>query len=218
MISLWNDKPFAWLRSALDTHEISQLRVAGALNGAAGRRLGLTASLIDGIRPITEAIQKRFERYEPVRVVSFSKTNKSNWQVPWHQDRVIAVEKKAEVNGFSNWSNKNGQWHCEPLIDVLEDMLFVRVFLDSCDEKSGGMEFAAGSHVEGLVSSAQAMPTAERYQSEIETADAGDILILPMLTLHRSRPAMLPNSRRVLRIDFARNELPTSLSWCDYSS
>jgi len=54
--------------------------------------------------------------------------------------------------------------------------------------------------------------------NEIEEAEAGDILVLPMLTLHRSRPADTVKNRRVLRIDYARDALPEPLQWVDYVS
>ncbi|WP_143831354.1 phytanoyl-CoA dioxygenase family protein [Octadecabacter temperatus] len=149
-------------------------------------------------------------------MVSFSKTNDANWQVPWHQDRVILVRDRMNVSGFTNWSNKVGQWHCQPPSDVLEDMLFVRVFLDSCDAQSGGMEFAVGSHANGIVPASEAATNADRFPTSIETAEAGDILVLPMLTLHRSVPAKAPNGRHVLRLDFARSALPEPMLWSDF--
>ena len=66
----------------------------------------------------------------PVRTVSFNKSQRANWGVPWHQDRVIAVNDKVETEGYRNWTKKSGTWHCEPPLSVLENMLFVRVHLD----------------------------------------------------------------------------------------
>lgn len=214
---LWKDTPFVWLRSALNLEEIAKLQRVGAMAGGAGRRLGTSPDVAAAVQPVTKAIEQSFSGYFPVRVVSFSKTENANWQVPWHQDRVIAVENKVELDGFSNWSKKSGHWHCEPPLAVLGNMLFVRVFLDDCDETKGGMEFAVGSQTNGLVPSARASDFAQKFPTEIETANAGDILVLPMLTLHRSRPTTQPSTRRTLRVDFARDSLPSPLQWNNLS-
>src|SRR4051794_1322132 len=44
----------------------------------------------------------------PVRAVLFDKTATMNWSLPWHQDRVIAVRERMEVEGFGPWSRKHG--------------------------------------------------------------------------------------------------------------
>ena len=218
MSSFWEKRPYVWMRQALNVDEVSKLQGAGQLDGAAGRRLGAEGVINGAIAPVTRAINLQFGGYQPVRVVSFAKTDDANWQVPWHQDRVIAVQEKADIDGFGNWSKKSDQWHCEPPVQILEDMLFVRVFLDPCNAETGGMEFSVGSHVAGLIPFGDAVEMSEAYLNEIEEAEAGDILVLPMLTLHRSRPAETVNNRRVLRIDYARDALPEPLHWIDYVS
>ena len=50
----------------------------------------------------------------PVRLVGFDKTAQANWGVPWHQDRVITVAERHDLPGYTNWSRKSDQWHCEP--------------------------------------------------------------------------------------------------------
>jgi hypothetical protein len=77
------------------------------------------------------------------------------------------------------------------------------------------MEIAAGSHVKGLVPLAEAEGVARRYPGEVCLARRGDILVLPMLTLHRSLPARDPRPRRTLRIDMADFALPAPLAWTE---
>ena len=113
----------------------------------------------------------------------------------------------------TNWSRKGGVWHCESPTAQLAGMLFVRVHLDRNTEANGAMEIALGSHREGAVPAATAAATAERYPSEICEADPGDILVLSMLTLHRSRPSRSDAPRRVIRVDYAAGSLPGGLEW-----
>ncbi len=149
----------------------------------------------------------------PVRIVAFNKSSGTNWGVPWHQDRVIAVEERREVEGFSNWSQKAGVWHCEPPLNLLEHILFVRVHLDDTDAESGAMEVARGSHKAGKVKAADAAEVAARYPLEVCTAKRGDVLVLKMLTLHRSGVAKQARARREVRVDFASFALPAPLNW-----
>lgn len=213
----WAATDHVWFRNALSQVEVKHLQNVGGGDARAGQRLGPERAIVSALDPVARAIAAQFAGYYPVRLVSFTKSNDTNWQVPWHQDRVIAVKDRAHIAGYSNWSKKGGDWHCEPPVDILDDMLFVRVFLDRCDADNGGMEFARGSHAAGLVASDLAAQTAQAYDCDVEVAAAGDILVLPMLSLHRSRPTVSPNGRRrVLRLDFARSDLPTPLEWMDY--
>jgi hypothetical protein len=148
------------------------------------------------------------------RVVWFRKDARANWGVPWHQDRVIAVDERHDVPGFTNWSRKGAHWHCQPPMDLFRHMRFVRVHLDDCNAENGAMEVARGSEAQGLVPEVDAAAIAGRYPTEICSACRGDIQVLPMLVLHRSRPATLDAPRRALRLDYALTDLPFPLAWC----
>src|SRR5262245_19978769 len=60
---------------------------------------------------------------QPVRAVLLDKTPATNWSVPWHQDRTIAVAERVEVAGFGPWTVKSGLLHVAPPFDVLAAML-----------------------------------------------------------------------------------------------
>ncbi|MEM8653559.1 MAG: phytanoyl-CoA dioxygenase family protein [Pseudomonadota bacterium] len=149
----------------------------------------------------------------PVRAVGFDKRAGSNWAVPWHQDRVIAVKDRRAVSGFSGWSQKAGVWHCSPPLEVLRPMLFLRLHLDACSAENGVMEIALGSHHAGLVAAFEAAQVAGRYTTEVTEAAAGDVLVLSMLVLHRSCPSGVDAPRRTLRVDLADRGLPCELVW-----
>ncbi len=150
----------------------------------------------------------------PVRLVAFNKSSDANWGVPWHQDRVIAVAQMVECTGYGNWVSKGGFWHCEPPLKLLARMLFVRIHIDPCDELNGAMEVALGSHKLGFVAASSAGSAAETLPTELCKADPGDVLIVKALTLHRSRAAAQPSSRRALRVDYAnRCDLDPRLQW-----
>ncbi len=184
--------------------------------GTAGRRLDFSDTLKAALSDdgsLLQAVRRMAPEATPVRVVAFNKSERANWGVPWHQDRVIAVSDRAEVEGYHNWTQKSGTWHCEPPRSVLDEMLFVRLHLDDADHSNGGMEIAVGSHKAGVVPSTQAEDVAKTYPVETCNAKRGDVLVLKMLILHSSKPARVQSGRRVLRIDFASSELCWPLSW-----
>ncbi|MCB1337935.1 MAG: phytanoyl-CoA dioxygenase family protein [Maritimibacter sp.] len=163
--------------------------------------------------PLGHAIAGLAPGARPVRLVAFDKRPEANWVVPWHQDRVIAVRARAEVPGFTAWSRKGDTWHCEPPETILAAMLFVRVHLDDQDDRNGAMQIAPGSHRLGKVPAAEAARRAEEIGGLSCAAARGDVLVLDMLTLHRSLPSTSSAPRRTLRIDYAATDLPPPLEW-----
>jgi hypothetical protein len=57
-----------------------------------------------------------------VRILAFDKTPETNWGVPWHQDRTVAVKRRVDVDGFGPWSVKAGMPHVVPPEALLEAM------------------------------------------------------------------------------------------------
>ena len=202
-----------WLRTALTDCDLEGLATVGSTDDKPGARLALTDTVRHALAPVTAKMNRLVAGMSPVRVVAFDKTAQTNWALPWHQDRIIAVKARHAVAGYENWSQKHGVWHCEPPEAVLAQMLFVRVHLDDGDADTGAMEIATGSHMAGVVDAKQAATVAQGYPHEVCEAQRGDILVLPMLTLHRSLAASLPATRRVLRIDYAASLLPPPLAW-----
>lgn len=205
-----------WLRAALPEEDLERLDPL-ARPGRPGTRLDAGAA-VDVLGPsgrLGRTLSALWPGMRPVRLVAFSKDSEANWGVPWHQDRVIAVRDRAEGPGFAAWSSKGGAWHCEPPLALLEGMLFVRVHLDPATPSNGPMEIALGSHRQGVVAAAEAEALAGTCACEACLGERGDVLVLKMLTLHRSRPSRDGQPRRALRVDYAAGDLPAPLAWAD---
>jgi hypothetical protein len=204
-----------WLRNALDDHELAALDKITEAGGRPGGRLDWAQpEAAAALAPVTDRIRANaLPGARLTRVVWFNKDASANWGVPWHQDRIIAVAARQELQGFTNWSQKAGIWHCEPPVEIFATMRFVRVHLDDCNAENGAMEIALGSERTGGVPESAAAETAAGFPSELCTAERGDIQILPMLVLHRSRPSQSATPRRALRLDFASQSLPPPLEW-----
>ena len=204
-----------WFRNALDQAALARIdRIAEAADRPGGRPDWTAPDLAQALAPVTDLLrQHALPGARLVRVTWFTKDARTNWGVPWHQDRIIAVAAREDLPGFGNWSRKSGVWHCEPPPSVFDQMRFVRLHLDACDAANGAMEIALGSEAAGVVPEAMAAATAARYPTEICTAARGDVQVLPMLVLHRSRPAQNSAPRRALRLDFTATDLPAPLAW-----
>jgi ectoine hydroxylase-related dioxygenase (phytanoyl-CoA dioxygenase family) len=150
-----------------------------------------------------------------VRSILFTKSPEANWQVAWHQDLAIAVQQRADVDGFVSWSMKDGVPHVQPPAHILEGMLSVRLHLDRADENNGALWLSPGSHRLGRIPAGEAASAADRLGKQICTVNAGDALLFRPLTLHASRKVVVENPRRVIHLEFANVTLPAPLSWAE---
>lgn len=148
-----------------------------------------------------------------VRILAFDKTPASNWGVQWHQDRTIAVRRRADVPGFGPWSEKAGTPHVEPPQAMLEQMLTLRLHIDDCGSANGPLKVVPGSHRLGRVPARKVLMLGLSGEPMVCTAGAGDIVAMKALTVHASSPAETPGHRRVLHLDFSAADLPPPLEW-----
>lgn len=147
------------------------------------------------------------------RILAFDKTPAANWGVSWHQDRVIAVERRVEADGFGPWSVKAGVPHVEPPLWLLEGMFSLRLHLDDCGTENGPLKIIPGSHLLGRLPIRDVLDLGARSPAMICTASAGGVLAMKALTVHASDPAAAPAHRRVLHLDFTTADLPPPLEW-----
>ena len=205
-----------WMRHALGEGDLARLERACGTGGAPGRRLDWNDDLLDAVGPagrLTQLADALLPGAFAVRIVAFNKSRAANWQVPWHQDRVIAVRDKHAIGGFTAWTRKAGTWHVEPPIDLLQGMIFARVHLDDTDTGNGCLELALGTHMQGWVAAHRAADVARSAPLEQCHGRRGDVLFVKALTLHRSAPSQRQASRRTLRIDYCAKPLPRPLEW-----
>ncbi len=210
-----------WVRKSLSDTSIAAFDMVADLGAKVGKRLRPGPVLANGLsntgelsKILSKLAPSQPSSLVPVRVIAFNKTQDNNWGVPWHQDRVIAVAERHDVVGFGNWSQKSGLWHCEPPVEILDQMFFVRIHLDDADKENGVMRIAVGSHQKGVVPVSCTDEVVKSCVIEDCVAMRGDILILKMLMLHSSLPSKVSIPRRVLRVDYAPSRLlPKPLEW-----
>jgi ectoine hydroxylase-related dioxygenase (phytanoyl-CoA dioxygenase family) len=148
-----------------------------------------------------------------VRSLLFDKNASANWKVPWHQDLSIAVKERRDVPGFGPWSTKAGVVHVQPPIEVLENMLTVRLHLDDCGLDNGPLRLIAESHKLGVIDMGAIARLWARMSTTACTVERGGVLLMRPLLLHASSPAVNPRNRRVIHLEFAADDLPGGLKW-----
>jgi len=148
-----------------------------------------------------------------VRGILFDKNNAANWKVIWHQDISIAIKEKFETPGYGPWTQKAGVPHVQPPAEVLERMLTVRLHLDDCHANNGPLKVLSGSHLEGKLHAAAIVQWRDRANETICTVPRGGALLMKPLLLHASSPAVVPEHRRVIHLDFAAHPLANGLQW-----
>lgn len=153
--------------------------------------------------------------FKLVRSILFNKSSATNWQVAWHQDLAIAVNGHHEFEGYSSWSVKEGIVHVQPPVQILEQMLTVRLHLDPANDKNGALWVSPGSHHSGRLRASDAARVAERNGKYLCAVSAGDALLFRPLILHASRKAASAQPRRVLHFEFAAAPLPLPLAWSE---
>jgi len=211
---LLQDGGYHWIRQNLSANDIAALRsVFIAKNNQRLILANQSGEFRAALWNITQCVRSVMPEAKPVRAIAFNKSHDENWAVSWHQDRIISVREKKNTEGYSNWSRKAGVWHCEPPLDILEKILAVRIHLDDATDQTGALEILEASHKFGKVTADKTKSTIKQCKPIMCEAQTGDILIMKMLMLHRSKPSLSARPRRAIRLDYSAVNLPTPLNW-----
>ncbi|MGC2112224.1 MAG: phytanoyl-CoA dioxygenase family protein, partial [Candidatus Korobacteraceae bacterium] len=152
------------------------------------------------------------EGYFAVRAILFNKNRNANWKVAWHQDAVVPVKFRSEMQGWGPWSVKLGVPHVRPPASILEKMVTVRIHLDDCGVDNGPLRILPGTHLRGVLSDAEIEALSKK--NEIVCAvQCGDVVLMRPLTVHASSAALSATSRRIVHIEFAVDELAAPIQW-----
>lgn len=208
---------FAIVERVLDTKEIQALLSTLGFVESAGRRGLLSVPEVAEIarsNPLLDLVRPHLQSEPfPVRAIYFDKSQDKNWLVAWHQDLTIALRERVETEGFAPWSIKDDVPHVQPPVNLLEQMLTVRLHLDDADESNGALRVLPGSHRLGRLSAVQIQELRSKKPECLCAVDAGDALLMRPLLLHASRRSSSERHRRILHIDYAGFALPPGLHW-----
>ncbi|STO15261.1 Phytanoyl-CoA dioxygenase (PhyH) [Flavobacterium hibernum] len=151
--------------------------------------------------------------YFITKSIYFDKPEKSNWFVAYHQDLTISVDKKMEVENFENWTIKQNQFAVQPPKEILEDNFTIRIHIDTTTKDNGALKVINNSHSKGIVRIENL-----NFESETETiceVKKGGIMIMKPLLFHASNKTTNNERRRVIHIEFSKQQLPSGLEWSE---
>lgn len=152
-------------------------------------------------------------KYFVAKSIYFDKPQTSNWYVSYHQDLTISVDKKLNLSGFDFWTVKQNQFAVQPPLDILQNVVTVRIHLDDTDENNGALKVIPKSHVKGIYRPETINRTTENEVSC--NVSKGGIMLMKPLLLHSSGRTTNNKQRRVIHIEFSNQELPKELNWAE---
>jgi hypothetical protein len=91
-----------------------------------------------------------------VQCIFFEKSAFRNWLVAVHQDLSIPVAERIEHPALQGWSVKEGQLYVQAPVEILQQLIAVRIHLDACGAEDGPLRLVPGSHLQGLVTAEDA--------------------------------------------------------------
>ena len=148
-----------------------------------------------------------------VQCTLFDKSPTKNWLVALHQDLSIPVKERVESPECSGWSEKEGRLYVQPPLNVLEQLIAVRVHIDDCPAESGALRVVPKSHSQGRLDQGQAEALRLEHGETVVPVARGGTLVMRPLVLHASSKATSLAPRRVLHFVFGPPTLPLGLEW-----
>jgi hypothetical protein len=143
----------------------------------------------------------------------FAKHSSRNWLVALHQDLSIPVEARRADVPCHGWSEKDGVWFCQPPLDVLSQLIALRVHIDDCTEANGPLRVIPGSHRLGRIAANEVIVQRELLGEVSCVVARRGILAMRPLLLHASSKSTNTAPRRVLHYLFGPATLPWGLRW-----
>ena len=165
-------------------------------------------------RKLTELIANLSEsEYFLTKAIYFDKPSESNWFVAYHQDLSISVDQKAELDNYSNWTLKKGQYGVQPPIEILQDTITIRIHLDRANKNNGALKVIPKSHLNGIIrADSKDWNTKNEFICEV---DKGGAMLMKPLTLHASNRTTNGKKRRVIHLEFNKHSLAEPLAWSE---
>ncbi len=163
---------------------------------------------------LRDIIKSNFgEDYFITKSIYFDKPEKSNWFVAYHQDLTISVNKKIEVENFENWTVKQNQFAVQPPVAILENNFTIRIHIDKTTKDNGALKVINNSHSKGILRIEKL--DFEKEKETICEVQKGGIMIMKPLLFHASNKTTNNERRRVIHIEFSKQELPEGLEWSE---
>jgi ectoine hydroxylase-related dioxygenase (phytanoyl-CoA dioxygenase family) len=148
-----------------------------------------------------------------VQCTYFEKSAGRNWLVPLHQDLAIPVAARVDSPHLKGWSEKEGMVFVQAPVEVLEQLVAVRLHIDACTIADGPLRVVPGSHAGSIFTPPQAVAARASLGEVVCEAGQGAALVMRPLLLHASSKSSGTGRRRVLHYLYGPPSLPHGLRW-----
>ena len=148
-----------------------------------------------------------------VQCTCFEKSPLLNWLVPIHQDLSIPVARRIDELSLGGWSEKEGSLFVQAPVELLVQLVAVRLHLDACGSTDGPLRVVPGSHLLGRMAPEAAVQARSASAEVTCEAGPGTALVMRPLLLHASSKATGNSRRRVLHFVFGPRVLMHGLEW-----
>lgn len=187
---------------------------AAVIGHRPGDRVGLAVGAIQavaGSRALRSLVESELGRGAVVlRALLFNKNDTADWMVAWHQDRMLPIHEGEPMPGWGTCSRKPDGPYAEPPVDLLQQVLAVRVDVDGSGACNGGLRVIAGTHAMGVLPPQRiAELVAERAPECPEVPERGALVMRPLL-LHCSTRSQSSRHRRIVHFECAPHALVTA--------
>ncbi|WP_343587555.1 phytanoyl-CoA dioxygenase family protein [Flavobacterium sp.] len=163
---------------------------------------------------LKEIIESNFGKdFFITKSIYFDKPEKSNWFVAYHQDLTISVDQKIEAENFENWTVKQNQFAVQPPTEILENNFTIRIHIDKTTKDNGALKVINNSHSKGILRIKKL--DFEKEKETICEVEKGGIMIMKPLLFHASNKTTNNERRRVIHIEFSKQQLPNGLEWSE---
>lgn len=152
-----------------------------------------------------------------IKATYFNKNINHNWMVGWHQDKTIAVQEKCKYPGFVNWTIKEEKFHVQPPLEILQNIITIRIHLTDANQSNGALKVIPQSHKLGILDLEQIKEFKTNCQIVTCNLQAGDALIMSPLLLHSSSRSRSEQNRQVIHLEYSSANLPKKLRWNLYN-
>ena len=139
----------------------------------------------------------------PYRATLFDKSVRSNWQVVWHQDTELPLERRFEAAGWGPWSMKAGLAYAHAPTWALDRIVALRLHLDDSGPDNGPLRVLEGSQARGVLSDEEVVELARSGEAAEIHARRGGVVVMHPLLVHASSKAASSRPRRVLHLEYA---------------
>ena len=208
---------FALIKDVLDGGECDRLSTRLQSLGRPGTRDLLQhdwcGALVSRIRSSPVLAGLLPATHVAVQCNYFEKSTATNWLVATHQDLAVPVGARVEHPDLSGWSRKQGVLYVQPPVEALQELIAIRLHVDTCAETDGPLRVVPGSHALGRIAAGD-IPGIRAARGEVACpAHRGSVLAMRPLLLHASSRATGTGMRRVLHFLFGPPSLPCGLQW-----